>query len=144
MRKRLFWLSDDQWAKIGTYLPQDVLGKARVDDHRVFISIPHVLRSGGRWCNCPPEYSQPTTIFNRFVRPATHGVWETFLNDSRVCLSNNAAGRAPRGIALGRKSWLFCGSDRGGQWAAAMYSLIVTALCRAANYAECRWQSTTS
>jgi transposase len=50
-----------------------------------------------------------------------------FLNDGRVCLSNNAAERALRGIALGRKSWMFCGSDRGGQRAAAMYSLIVTA-----------------
>jgi transposase len=50
-----------------------------------------------------------------------------FLNDGRVCLSNNAAERAPRGIALGRKSWMFCGSDRGGQRAATMYSLIVTA-----------------
>jgi transposase len=50
-----------------------------------------------------------------------------FLDDGRVCLSNNAAERAVRGIALGRKSWLFCGSDRGGQRAAAMYSLIVTA-----------------
>jgi transposase len=50
-----------------------------------------------------------------------------FLDDGRVCLSNNAAERALRGIALGRKSWLFCGSDRGGQRAAAMYSLIITA-----------------
>src|ERR1700730_95756 len=50
-----------------------------------------------------------------------------FLNDGRACLSNNAAERALRGIALGRKSWMFCGSDRGGQRAAAMYSLIVTA-----------------
>ncbi|HEY5798271.1 MAG TPA: IS66 family transposase [Bosea sp. (in: a-proteobacteria)] len=50
-----------------------------------------------------------------------------FLDDGRVCLSNNAAEGALRGIALGRKSWLFCGSDRGGQRAAAMYSLIVTA-----------------
>jgi hypothetical protein len=50
-----------------------------------------------------------------------------FLDDGRVCLSNNAAERALRGIALGRKSWLFCGSDRGGRRAAAMYSLIVTA-----------------
>jgi len=49
-----------------------------------------------------------------------------FLDDGRVCLSNNAAERAIRGIALGRKSWLFCGSDRGGRRAAAMYSLIVT------------------
>ena len=49
-----------------------------------------------------------------------------FLEDGRVCLSNNAAERALRGIALGRKSWLFCGSDRGGHRAAAMYSLIVS------------------
>jgi transposase len=50
-----------------------------------------------------------------------------FLGDGRVCLSNNAAERALRGIALGRKAWLFAGSDRGGQRAAAMYSLIATA-----------------
>lgn len=50
-----------------------------------------------------------------------------FLDDGRVCLSNNAAERGLRGIALGRKSWLFCGSDRGGQRTAALYSLIVTA-----------------
>lgn len=50
-----------------------------------------------------------------------------FLEDGRICLTNNAAERALRGIALGRKSWLFAGSDRGGQRAAFMYSLIVTA-----------------
>ena len=50
-----------------------------------------------------------------------------FLTDGRICLTNNAAERALRGIALGRKSWLFAGSDRGGQRAAVMYSLIVTA-----------------
>ena len=50
-----------------------------------------------------------------------------FLDDGRICLSNNAAERALRGIARGRKSWLFAGSDRGGQRAAALYSLIVTA-----------------
>jgi transposase len=56
--------------------------------------------------------------------------WPAFtrvLDDGRICLSNNAAERAFRGIALGRKSWLFAGSDRGEQRAAAMYSLIVTA-----------------
>jgi transposase len=50
-----------------------------------------------------------------------------FLDDGRICLSNNAAERGLRGIALGRKSWLFCGSDRGGERAAVMYSLIVSA-----------------
>ncbi|MCY3669487.1 MAG: IS66 family transposase [Alphaproteobacteria bacterium] len=50
-----------------------------------------------------------------------------FLDDGRICLTNNAAERALRGIALGRRSWLFCGSDRGGVRAAAMYTLIGTA-----------------
>ena len=50
-----------------------------------------------------------------------------FLDDGRICLTNNAAERALRGIALGRKSWLFAGSDRGGVRAAAMYTIIGTA-----------------
>ncbi|MDE1884214.1 MAG: IS66 family transposase [Rhodospirillales bacterium] len=50
-----------------------------------------------------------------------------FLHDGRICLSNNAAERAIRSLALGRRNWLFAGSDRGGQRAAAMYSLITTA-----------------
>src|SRR5712675_1987709 len=50
-----------------------------------------------------------------------------FLDDGRICLSNNAAERALRGIALGRKSWLFAGSDRGGDRAAVMLTLIQTA-----------------
>ena len=50
-----------------------------------------------------------------------------FLDDGRICLTNNAAERCLRGIALGRKSWLFAGSDRGGVRAAAMYTLIGTA-----------------
>lgn len=50
-----------------------------------------------------------------------------FLDDGRICLTNNAAERALRGIALGRRCWLFAGSERGGDRAAFMYSLIVTA-----------------
>ena len=58
------------------------------------------------------------------------GRWDAFtrfLDDGRICLTNNAAERALRGIALGRKAWLFAGSPRGGERAAFMYSLIVTA-----------------
>lgn len=51
-----------------------------------------------------------------------------FLIDGRVCLSNNAAERTLRCVPLGRKSWLFCSSDGGGQRAAVAYSLIQT--CR--------------
>jgi transposase len=54
-------------------------------------------------------------------------VFTRFLDDGRICLTNNAAERTLRGVALGRKAWLFAGSDRGGERAAAMYSLIVTA-----------------
>ena len=50
-----------------------------------------------------------------------------FLDDGRVCLTNNAAERSMRGVALGRKAWLFAGSDRGGDRAAFMYTLIGTA-----------------
>ena len=50
-----------------------------------------------------------------------------FLEDGRICLTNNAAERALRGLALGRKSWLFAGSERGGERAAVMYTLIHTA-----------------
>lgn len=50
-----------------------------------------------------------------------------FLEDGRICLSNNAAERALRGIALGRKAWLFAGSDRGARRAAFMYTLIISA-----------------
>jgi transposase len=56
--------------------------------------------------------------------------WEAFtrfLSDGRICLTNNAAERMLRGAALGRKAWLFAGSDQGGERAAAMYSLIQTA-----------------
>jgi transposase len=49
-----------------------------------------------------------------------------FLDDGRICLSNNAAERALRGIAIGRKNWTFAGSDAGGHRAAAIYTLIET------------------
>jgi len=50
-----------------------------------------------------------------------------FLDDGRICLSNNAAERELRSVAHGRKAWLFVGSDRGGERAAMMYSFFGTA-----------------
>src|SRR6202021_146526 len=50
-----------------------------------------------------------------------------FLDDGRLCMSNNAAERALRGIAVGRHNWTFAGSDDGGRRAAAIYTLIETA-----------------
>lgn len=80
MRKNLFWLNDDEWQKIEPLLPMDVRGKDRADDRRVISGIIHVLKSGCRWCDCPPEYGPPTTIYNRFVRWAKRGVWENLFN----------------------------------------------------------------
>lgn len=50
-----------------------------------------------------------------------------FLDDGRICLTYNAGERALRCVPLGRKAWLFCGSDRGGQRAAVLYTLIQAA-----------------
>src|SRR5580700_9523744 len=50
-----------------------------------------------------------------------------FLDDGRLCMSNNAAERAVRCIAVGRKNWTFAGSDEGGRRAAAVYTLIESA-----------------
>jgi transposase len=58
------------------------------------------------------------------------GRWESLMrycDDGHVEIDNNAAERALRAVALGRKNYLFAGSDRGGKSAAAIYSLIGTA-----------------
>ena len=70
-------------------------------------------------CPAMPTSQKPSTT----CWPA----FTVFLCDGRICLTNNAAERALRGIALGRKAWLFAGSDRGGERAAVVYSLIATA-----------------
>ncbi len=57
----LFWLSDEQWAIIGPFMPKNQPGARRVDDRRVISGIIHVLKTGGRWRDCPAEYG-PYTI----------------------------------------------------------------------------------
>src|ERR1700761_9491451 len=81
MSRNLFWLSDEQWARIEPHLPTDVRGVERADDRRVISGIVHVLRSGCRWCDCPPEYGPATTIYNRFVRWARRGIWENLFRE---------------------------------------------------------------
>ena len=117
MRNNLFWLSDDQWRQIEPHLPTDVRGKDRVDDRRVISGILHVLKSGCRWCDCPPEYGPHTTIYNRFVRWAERGVWErlfrklaergrsthTQMIDSTHVKAHRSASGAKRG-SLSRRS----------------------------------------
>ena len=49
------------------------------------------------------------------------------MDDGTIAIDNNPVERAIRPVALGRKNWLFAGSDAGGERAAAIYSLIQTA-----------------
>jgi transposase len=71
-----FWLTDEQFARIGPHLPTDTRGKERVDDRRVISGIIHVLKSGGRWTDAPREiYGPKKTLYNRFVRWTAKGVW---------------------------------------------------------------------
>jgi transposase len=70
-----FWLTDAQFSNIAPHLPTDTRGKARVDDRRVISGIVHVIKSGGRWIDAPPEYGPKKTLYNRYVRWAAKGVW---------------------------------------------------------------------
>jgi transposase len=70
-----------------------------------------------------PKNNLAKAIHYMLVRWAS---FTRFLDDGRICLSNNAAERALRGVALGRRNWTFAGSDEGGRRAAAVYSLITT------------------
>ena len=74
-----FWFSDRQWAVIEPLLPRNQPGARRVDDRRVLSGIVDVLRSGGRWQDCPAVYGPPTTIYNRFHRWARRGLWQRMM-----------------------------------------------------------------
>src|SRR5213595_709976 len=75
MGRKLYWLDDEAWARIEPHLPRGRRGARRVDDHRVISGIVHMLQSGARWRDCPPEYGPYTTIYNRFNRWAKRGRW---------------------------------------------------------------------
>ena len=73
---QLYWLSDEEWARIQPLLPRGRRGAHRVDDRRVISGIIHMLRAGARWRDCPVAYGPYTTIYNRFNRWSRQGVWE--------------------------------------------------------------------
>ena len=70
----LYWLTDEQMARLEPFFPKSH-GKPRVDDRRVISGIVHVLKSGGRWIDAPPDYGPRKTLYNRYVRWAAKGVW---------------------------------------------------------------------
>jgi transposase len=74
MSRDQFWLTEQQFSKIEPHLPSDTRGKARVDDRRIIRGIVHVLKSGGRWIDAPPEHGPMKTLYNRCAR-AAKGIW---------------------------------------------------------------------
>ena len=72
----LFWLSDDAWSALEPHLPKNQPGARRVDDRRVISGILHILKTGGRWRDVPPQYGPAKTIYNRYTRWARRGVWQ--------------------------------------------------------------------
>ena len=75
MSENLFWLSEEQFARLLPLLPDKVRGVARVDDRRVISGIVHVLKSGCRWADAPSEYGPRKTLYNRWRRWAEKGHW---------------------------------------------------------------------
>jgi transposase len=80
MAKQVQWLSDDEWARIEPLLPRGRKGAHRVDDRRVISGIVHMLKSGARWRDCPPEFGPYITVYNRFNRWSRRGFWLKLLD----------------------------------------------------------------
>src|SRR5271157_4038373 len=113
MNRDQFWLTDEQFSKIVPHLPTDTRGKPRVDDLRVISGIVHVLKSGSRWVDAPPDYGPKKTLYNRFVRWAEKGVW-TNLFQARAhaqdpcadrCSTSSARVYADRRASRGLRRW---------------------------------------
>lgn len=89
-----FWLSNEAWAALEPHLPKNQPGARRVDDRRVISGILHILKTGGRWRDVPPEYGPAKTIYNRYARWARRGVWQ------RIFAKVAAAGAIPDELML--------------------------------------------
>ena len=70
----LFWLTDAQMARLRPFFPKSH-GKPRVDDRPVLSGIIFINRNGLRWCDAPPEYGRPKTLYNRWKRWGDKGVF---------------------------------------------------------------------
>ncbi|HEX8382086.1 MAG TPA: IS5 family transposase [Sphingomonas sp.] len=127
----LFWLSDEAWAAIEPHLPKNQPGARRVDDRRVISGIFHMLKSGGRWCDCPADYGPATTVYNRFNRWSARGFWLRLLDalvDAGAVTKSTAidstyvkAQRAAFGGKKGAKAQAI-GRSRGG-WTTKIHAL---------------------
>ena len=70
----LYWLNDDQMARLEPYFPKSH-GKPRVDDRRVLSGIIFINRNGLRWRDAPKEYDPHKTLYNRWKRWSEKGIF---------------------------------------------------------------------
>ena len=88
MLSNLFWLSDEQMARLRPFFPKSH-GRPRVDDRRVLSGIIFINRNGLRWSDAPPEYGPPKTLYNRWKRWSDMGVFARMMEG----LASEAADR---------------------------------------------------
>ena len=74
----LFWLSDEQMARLEPFFPKSH-GKPRVDDRRVLSGIILINRNGLRWRDAPKEYGPHKTLYNRWKRWSDKGIFAEML-----------------------------------------------------------------
>ena len=82
-----FWLSDEQFELIKLHLPYRAAGRRRKDDRRIISGIIHVLQSGCRWQDCPPQYGPSTTVYNRYNRWSQKGHWQYMFRELTAALA---------------------------------------------------------
>ncbi len=104
------------------------------DDRRLRLrrekTVP-LLNKLGRWVDSVHAQAPPDTSLGRAITYLTNQ-WQAliqFLSDGRLRLTNNAAERQLRHIALGRNAWLFTGSDAGGERLAVLFTIVATCKC---------------
>ena len=97
----LFWLSDEQWAVLEPFMPKNQSGARRVDDRRVISGIVHVLKSGGRWRDCPAEYGPHTTLSQPLQQMVPPGLLARHVGGARASWMDRRDGVARQHLCQG-------------------------------------------
>ena len=124
MAEHLFWLPEAQFARLRPLLPDEVRGVPRADDRKVISGIVHVLKSGCRWADAPPEYGPRKTLVGRWRRWTEKGYWVSIFEaladedgpPSQAMIDSSVV-RARRSAAGGRGG--ACAGDRSFEGRAA-------------------------
>ena len=139
--RRGFW---DEWASHKSAIAKEALDRigALFDIERTIAGSPPDIRRAVRQRTAKPKIDELAVWLDAqlakipgksdLAKAIRYARWRwvaltRYLDDGRLEISNNAAENKIRPAALGRKNWLFCGSDAGGERAAAFYTLIGTA-----------------